>query len=113
MKAGPPAGAGELQEIRKKSARHLEKGPLAHDLRQHSARRPAAFFCEIIEMAKSSGVKILLDSDGEAMHACARSQADCDHAESAEAERLLGRALITRTQCLEAMEPSKAWGRNA
>src|SRR3984885_7056007 len=71
---------------------------------------PASFYCEIIEMAKARGVKTLLDTDGDALAHGVEAKPTVITPNQHEAERLLGRALLTRTQFLEAVDRLQAMG---
>jgi len=65
---------------------------------------PPEFYSEIIALAKSSGVKTLLDTDGEALNHALEAKPSVISPNQQEAERLLGRAIITRSQSLEAVK---------
>jgi len=65
---------------------------------------PPHFYCEIIEMAKSRGVKTLLDTDGDVLSHALEAKPTVISPNQHEAERLLGRAIITRSQSLEAIQ---------
>jgi len=71
---------------------------------------PTHFYNEIIRMAKSRGVKTLLDTDGEALHHGLEAKPTIITPNQHEAERLLNRALITRSQFLEAILRMQAMG---
>ncbi|MGD1092171.1 MAG: 1-phosphofructokinase family hexose kinase [Bryobacteraceae bacterium] len=71
---------------------------------------PVHFYCEIIRMAKRRGVKTLIDTDGEALHHALEAQPTIITPNQHEAERLLNRALITRSQFLEAIHRMQAMG---
>jgi len=71
---------------------------------------PPHFYCEIIAMAKKRGVKTLLDTDGEALVHALEARPTIITPNQHEAERLLGRALITRSQFLEALDRIQAMG---
>jgi 1-phosphofructokinase family hexose kinase len=71
---------------------------------------PADFYCDIIEMAMARGVKTLLDTDGEALAHGVEAKPTVITPNQHEAERLLGRALLTRTQFLEAVDRLQAMG---
>jgi fructose-1-phosphate kinase PfkB-like protein len=71
---------------------------------------PPHFYCEIVEMAKARGVKTLLDTDGEALLHALEAKPTVILPNQHEAERLLGRALITRGQFLEAVNLMQAMG---
>jgi 6-phosphofructokinase 2 len=68
------------------------------------------FYCELIELAKRRGVPTLLDTDGEALQHALEAKPAVISPNQHEAERLLGRALLTRTQFLEAVERIHAMG---
>ena len=65
---------------------------------------PPQFYSEIIALAKSRGVKTLLDADGEALNHALEAKPSVISPNQQEAERLLGRAIITRSQSLEAVK---------
>ena len=71
---------------------------------------PQHFYCEIIELAKAHGVKTILDTDGEALQHALEAKPTEIMPNQHEAERLLGRALITRSQFLEAVDTMQAMG---
>jgi 6-phosphofructokinase 2 len=107
---GAPLEPHEIDQIRDAVRTHLKK---AHWLMICGSIPPGVkphFFCEVIEMAKKQNVKTLLDSDGEALQHAMEAKPTVITPNQPEAERLLGRALITRTQCLEAIERIKGMG---
>jgi 6-phosphofructokinase 2 len=65
---------------------------------------PPHFYCEIIELAKSKGVKTFLDTDGDTLSHALEAKPSVISPNQQEAERLLGRAIITRSQSLEAVK---------
>jgi 1-phosphofructokinase family hexose kinase len=71
---------------------------------------PARFYSELIQLAAGRGVKVLLDTDGDALQYGLDAHPTVISPNQHEAERLLGRALITRAQFLEAVERMKAMG---
>ncbi|HEY2860095.1 MAG TPA: hexose kinase, partial [Terracidiphilus sp.] len=71
---------------------------------------PPHLYCEIIQMAKRRGVKTLLDTDGDALNHALEAKPTVIKPNQQEAERLLGRAIITRSQSLEAMDRIRAMG---
>ena len=100
----------ELREIKKRVEARLGK---AHWLMICGSIQPGVpqhFYCEIIEMAHSKGVKTLLDTDGEALQHALEAKPTVIMPNQNEAERLLNRALITRGQCLEALDVMQAMG---
>jgi 1-phosphofructokinase family hexose kinase len=107
---GAPLRVEELAEIRKRVEAKLPKASWLMICGSIQPGVPQHFYCEIIEMAKARGVKTLLDTDGEALHHALESQPTVITPNQHEAERLLGRALITRNQCLEAVDAMHAMG---
>jgi len=71
---------------------------------------PVDFYAEIIRLAKSQGVHTLLDTDGDALVHALDATPTVISPNQHEAERLLGRAIVTRGQCLEALERIHAMG---
>jgi 6-phosphofructokinase 2 len=107
---GAALEAHEIGEIREAVYKHLKK---AHWLMVCGSLPPGVpphFICELIDMARKSDVKTLIDSDGEALLHALEAKPTVITPNQPEAERLLGRALITRTQCLEAIERIKGMG---
>jgi 6-phosphofructokinase 2 len=100
---GAPLEPKELAEIRRLTEAHL-KG--AHWLMICGSIPPGVpphFYCEIIEMAKSRGAKTLLDTDGDALVHALEAKPTIITPNQHEAERLLSRALITRSQVMDAI----------
>jgi 1-phosphofructokinase family hexose kinase len=107
---GAPLEASELKEIKKKVEARL---PKTHWLMICGSMQPGVrphYYCDIIEMAKSQGVKTLLDTDGEALQHALEAKPTVITPNQHEAERLLSRALITRGQFLEAVDVMQAMG---
>ncbi len=71
---------------------------------------PPDFYREIIDLAKSRGVKTLLDADGDVLTHGLEANPTVISPNQPEAERLLGRAIITRSQSLEAVKRIHAMG---
>lgn len=107
---GLPLEPHEVALIREAVATHLKKTRWLMICGSIPPGVPPHFLCELIEMAKKAGVKTLLDSDGEALHHGIESKPTVITPNQPEAERLLGRALITRTHFLDAIERIKAMG---
>ncbi len=68
------------------------------------------FYCDVIAMAKEKGVKTLVDTDGDALLHSLEAKPTVITPNQHEAERLLGRALLTRSQFLEAVDRIQAMG---
>jgi 6-phosphofructokinase 2 len=107
---GAPLEASELKEIKKRVEGRLPKTQWLMICGSIQPGVPPRFYCEIIEMAKSHGVKTLLDTDGEALQHGLEAKPTVIMPNQHEAERLLSRALITRGQCLEAVDVMQAMG---
>lgn len=65
---------------------------------------PSTFYASLIEFAHKKKVKTLLDTDGEALLHGIEARPTVVKPNQAEAERLLGSVLLTRTQYLSAVE---------
>jgi 6-phosphofructokinase 2 len=107
---GAPLEPHEVNQIRDLVAKHLAKSRWLMICGSLPPGVPPHFFCEVIEMAKKRHVKTLIDSDGEALSHALESKPSMITPNQPEAERLLGRALLTRTQFLEAIERIKGMG---
>jgi 1-phosphofructokinase family hexose kinase len=64
---------------------------------------PATFYKELIEVARRKGVKTLLDTDGDALLHGMEASPTVVSPNQPEAERLLSRALITRSHIVDAV----------
>jgi 1-phosphofructokinase family hexose kinase len=107
---GAALDAGELKEIKKRVESRLPKASWLMICGSIQPGVPPHFYCEIVEMAKSHGVKTLLDTDGDALQHALEAKPTVIMPNQHEAERLLSRALITRHQCLEAVDVMQAMG---
>jgi 6-phosphofructokinase 2 len=107
---GAPLEPHEINQIRDAVNTHLKKARWLMICGSLPPGVPPHFLCEVIQMAKKHDVKTLLDSDGEALVHAIECKPTVITPNQPEAERLLGRALITRTQCLEAIERIKGMG---
>jgi len=107
---GAPIDAKELKEIRLLVEARIPKaqwlmicGSIPPGVSPH-------FYSEIIELAKGRGVKTLVDTDGDALLHSLEAKPTIITPNQLEAERLLGRALITRTHFLEALDRIQKMG---
>ena len=71
---------------------------------------PSRFYSKLIAVARERNVKTLLDTDGDPLVDGLEAKPSVVAPNQQEAERLLSRALITRTHFLEAAERIKAMG---
>jgi 1-phosphofructokinase family hexose kinase len=71
---------------------------------------PPHFYCELIHLAREHNVQTLLDADGEALLHGLEANPTVVTPNQHEAERLLNRALLTRSQFIDAVQRIKAMG---
>jgi len=71
---------------------------------------PSAFYARLIAAARKRNVRTLLDGDGPPLREGIEAGPTVVTPNQQEAERLLGRTLLTRTTCLEAAEAIRAMG---
>lgn len=107
---GLPLDPHEVREIRDAVSAHLKKAHWLMICGSLPPGVPAHFICELIEMAKKYNVKTLIDSDGEALAHALEAKPAVITPNQPEAERLLGRALLTRSQFLDAIERIRGMG---
>lgn len=108
--AGEPLDADEVAAVRKLVEDRLDK---VHWLLLCGSLQPGVpldFYRDIIELAKSKGVKTLLDTDGDAMIRGTEGRPTVITPNQPEAERLLGRAILTRSHAVEALHRIHAMG---
>jgi 1-phosphofructokinase family hexose kinase len=107
---GAPLDKSEVKAMRQKLESRLDKVAWLMLCGSLQPGIPPHFYCEIVEIARSKGVKTLLDTDGEALVHALEAKPEVISPNQQEAERLLGRALLTRSQSLEALERMRAMG---
>ena len=107
---GTPLDKRELKEIHDLVEARLPKAHWIMICGSLPPGVPPHYYCELIELAKKRGVKTLVDTDGEALLHSLESKPTVITPNQHEAERLLGRALITRSQCLEALDRIQQMG---
>jgi len=107
---GQPMEKSELKEIRALVEARIGKAAWLMICGSMPPGVPPQFYCEIIELAKRRGVKTLVDTEGEALVQSLDAKPTVITPNQHEAERLLGRALITRSQILEAIDRIQKMG---
>jgi 1-phosphofructokinase family hexose kinase len=107
---GHPLSESELNQIRRLVEVRLAKARWLMVCGSIQPGVPPGFYCEIIEMAEARGVKTLLDTDPEALSHGMEAKPTVITPNQHEAERLLGRALLTRLQFLDAVDRLQAMG---
>ena len=71
---------------------------------------PTDLYRQFVELAHKQGVRTLLDTDGDALLQAIEAKPSFISPNQQEAERLLGRAILTRSQSLEAVTRLHAMG---
>ncbi len=107
---GEPIESNELKEIHDLVEARLGKARWLMICGSVPPGVPPQFYCDIIRLAKRRGVKTLVDTDGEALLHSLDAKPTVITPNQNEAERLLGRALITRGQYLEALDRIQKMG---
>lgn len=107
---GPSLDAAELAECKKAIQKRVAKaswlmlcGSIPPGISPH-------FYCELIKIARDNGVNALLDTDGDALLHSLEAHPTVVTPNQQEAERLLNRVLLTRSQFLEATHRLHAMG---
>lgn len=100
---GAPLTAEEIAAVRKLVEARLKKASWLMLCGSIQPGVPADIYSDLIQVAKASGVKTLLDTDGEALVHALEAKPAIITPNQPEAERLLGRAILTRAQSLEAV----------
>ncbi len=101
---GAPLEEKEVKAVRDLVEARLKKATWLMICGSTQPGVPANFYAEIIALAKSHGVRTLLDTDGDALNHALEAKPSVISPNQQEAERLLGRAIITRSQSLEAVQ---------
>jgi 1-phosphofructokinase family hexose kinase len=107
---GAPLSADEVAEVRKLVESRLAEARWLMICGSVQPGVPPGFYSDIIQLAKSRNVKTLLDTDGEALARGLEAKPSVITPNQAEAERLLGRAILTRSQSIEALARMHAMG---
>lgn len=100
--AGPELSKAELARVEKAVSEQLEHASWLMVCGSVPPGVPAGFYASLIAAARQKKVKTLLDTDGEALREGVEASPSVVCPNQQEAERLLGRSLLTRTQYLDA-----------
>lgn len=100
---GHPLEAKEVQAIRELVEARLKKASWLMLCGSLQPGVPADIYSDLIQLAKKNNVKTLLDADGDALLRALEAKPTVITPNQPEAERLLGRAILTRTQSLESV----------
>jgi 1-phosphofructokinase family hexose kinase len=101
---GPPLSTKELDKIAAAVAAKLDKATWLMICGSISPGVPAHYYNHLLDLAHKKKVKTLLDTDGDALLHGLEAEPTVVSPNQQEAERLLNRALITRTHLVEAVE---------
>jgi 1-phosphofructokinase family hexose kinase len=107
---GPPLSDAELNRIRKAVEKQLPAATWLMLCGSLPPGVPSDFYAKLIAQAEKHNVHTLLDTDGEPLQPGVEAGPSVVTPNQSEAERLLGRALITRSHSIEAVQRIKAMG---
>lgn len=107
---GPELSPAELQRVEKAVKSRLAGASWLMLAGSLPPAVPSDFYARLIRHANKSGVPVLLDADGDPLEAALAERPAIVTPNQQEAERLLDRALITRSHFFEAAERIRAMG---
>jgi 1-phosphofructokinase family hexose kinase len=107
---GPPIGKLELAAVERVTRQALKSASWLMVCGSIPPGVPATFYARLITMARVRKVRTLLDCDGSALREGIEARPTVVAPNQQEAERLLGRMLLTRTHWLEAARQIRSMG---
>ncbi|MFZ0592175.1 MAG: 1-phosphofructokinase family hexose kinase [Bryobacteraceae bacterium] len=107
---GPTLADSEVKRIHKAVEKHFSSATWLMLCGSAPPGVPADFYAKLIREAEKHSVLTLLDTDGEPLQPGVEAGPTVVMPNQSEAERLLGRALITRSHSIEAAQRIKAMG---
>lgn len=107
---GGPIESFELKQIQDVIENHLPRAEWLMLCGSLPPQVPSNFYAKLIEAAKERGVKTFLDTDDAALLRGIEAGPDVVKPNQHEAERLLGRALLSRARSIEAAKQIQAMG---
>ena len=107
---GPSLSEGELGRLQKAVEKQLPNANWLMLCGSAPPGVPANYYADLIDIGQKNGVNVLLDTDGDPLQPGVEAQPTVVTPNQSEAERLLGRALITRSHNIEAAQRIKAMG---
>ncbi|MBZ5581914.1 MAG: 1-phosphofructokinase family hexose kinase [Acidobacteriia bacterium] len=108
--AGPAMDKEELARVERMVRDTLDRAAWLMMCGSLPPGAPASFYGKLVEMARHKKVKTWLHAAGEALREGVEARPTVAAPNQLEAERLLGRALLTRTHCLDAARQIRAMG---
>ncbi len=110
--AGPTLGKAEVVRLEKSVLSALDGASWLLVCGSLPPGVPSSFYARLITAARQRKVRTLLHADGDALREGIEAAPTVTTPNQKEAERLLSRVLLTRTQCLEAAERIRSMGSN-
>ncbi|MCC7176574.1 MAG: 1-phosphofructokinase family hexose kinase [Bryobacterales bacterium] len=110
---GPPMSGAELRAIEAKVLERLAGADWLLICGSLPPTVPPGFYSGLLAMAREHGVRTLLDTDGNPLREGVEAGPTVVAPNQQEAERLLNRALITRTHFIEAVDRIRQMGPEA
>ena len=107
---GPPMNEGDLDLLERAVRDNLDQSSWLLLCGSLPPGVPASFYSRLIALAREHKVQTLLDADGDALREGVEAGPTVVAPNQQEAERLLNRALITRTHFLEAADRIRQMG---
>lgn len=107
---GPALDPSEIQAVEDAIRRRLPKAKWLMICGSMPPGAPHNFYCRLIEAAKEHKVQTLLDTDSDPLTVAMEAGPTVVTPNQSEAERLLGRALLTRSHFVEAAERIRDMG---
>jgi 1-phosphofructokinase family hexose kinase len=107
---GPSLSDLELSRIRRAVEKHLPEASWLMLCGSLPPGVPSNFYAKLIRQAEKQKVRTLLDADGDPLLHGIEANPTVVTPNQSEAERLLNRALITRSHSIEAVQRIKAMG---
>ncbi len=107
---GVPLEEAEVAAVRSLVAERLKKARWLMICGSLQPGVPADFYYGVVELARGAGVRTLLDTDGQALVRGIEARPSVITPNQQEAERLLGQAILTRAQSLEAVTKLHSMG---
>lgn len=107
---GPALEASEIQAVEDAIRRRLPKAKWLMICGSMPPGAPHNFYCRLIEAAKEHNVQTLLDTDSDPLTVAMEAGPTVVTPNQPEAERLLGRALLTRSHFVEAAQRIRDMG---
>lgn len=107
---GPELGKQEVARVEAAVRQSLDKAEWLMICGSTPPGVPAAFYGKLVSMARKKKVRTLLHADGESLRLAIEEKPTVVTPNQHEAERLLGKTLLTRTHYLEAAHRLRAMG---